>query len=63
MRWLDIINDSIAMNLSKLQERVEDRGVWRAAVPGAARSWTRLSAQQSIQRPASDVRFQVFQRH
>ena len=26
MRWLDSITDSINMNLSKLQETVEDRG-------------------------------------
>ena len=26
MRWLDGINDSVNMNLSKLQEIVEDRG-------------------------------------
>ena len=26
MRWLDRITDSRAMNLSKLQEMVEDRG-------------------------------------
>ena len=38
MRWLDIINDSIAMNLSKLQEIVEDRGVWCAAIYGVTKS-------------------------
>ena len=43
MRWLDSIADSMDMNLSKLQETVEDRGVWRAAVHGVAKSWTRLS--------------------
>ena len=32
MRWLDSISDSVDMNLSKLQETVEDRGAWRAAV-------------------------------
>ena len=31
-RWLDSITDSVDMNLSKLQEIVEDRGAWRAAV-------------------------------
>ena len=28
MRWLDSITDSMCMNLSKLQDRVEDRGAW-----------------------------------
>ena len=32
MRWLDSINDSMNMNLSKLWEIVEDRGVWHASV-------------------------------
>ena len=34
MRWLDGIVDSVNMNLSKLQETVEDRGAWGAAVHG-----------------------------
>ena len=42
MRWLDDITSSIGINLSKLWELVEDRGDWRAAVHGAAKSWTQL---------------------
>ena len=34
MRWLDSITNSMAMNLSKLQETVEDRGAGRAAAHG-----------------------------
>ena len=40
MRWLDEITDSIDMNLSKLQETVEDRGAWGAAVHGVTKSQT-----------------------
>ena len=37
------IADSMDMNLSKLQETVEDRGIWCAIVYEAAKSWTQLS--------------------
>ena len=38
MRWLGSITDLMDMNLNKLQEVVEDRGTWRAAVHGVAES-------------------------
>ena len=40
MRRLQSITNSMDMNLSKLQETVEDRGAWHAAVHGAAKSQT-----------------------
>ena len=42
-RW-DGITDSTDMNLSKLQEIVEDRGAWCAAVHEVTKSQTRLSS-------------------
>ena len=43
MRWFEGITDSMDMNMSKLQEIVENRGAWRAAVPGVTKNWTQLS--------------------
>ena len=43
MKWLDVISDSMDVNLSKVQETVEDRGAWQITVHGVAQSQTRLS--------------------
>ena len=43
VRWLDSISDSMDMNLSKLQEMVDDKGAWHAAVHGVTKSRTRLN--------------------
>ena len=43
MRWLDSIIDSMDMNLNKVQEIVDDRGAWHAAVHGVAKSQIQLS--------------------
>ena len=43
MRWLESITNSMYMNLSKLQETMEDRGVWHATVHAVTKSQTQLS--------------------
>ena len=48
-RWLYSITDSMGMNLSKLGETVEDRGVWCAAVHGSQRVRHDLVAEKQEQ--------------
>ena len=38
IKWLDSITNSVDMNLSRLQEMVEDKGAWRVTVDGVKKS-------------------------
>ena len=40
---MDVITDSVNMNLSKFWEIVKDRGAWSATIHGVTKSQTQLS--------------------
>ena len=43
LKWFDSITDSMGMNVSKLQQAVEDRGAWHASDLRVTKSETQLS--------------------
>ena len=43
MRWLDGITDLMGLNLSKLQETMEDRGAWCTVIHGVTKSQIQVS--------------------
>ena len=56
MRWLDSITNSMDMNLSNLQEIVEDRGAWSATVHGVGHDLVTEKQKQKTGDPGLYVR-------
>ena len=48
MRWFDGITNSMDLGLSKLWEKVKNKGAWCAAVHGVTKRWTQLSDRTAI---------------
>ena len=51
MTWVESITESMDMNLSKLQEIVEDRGAWCSTVHGSQRVGYDLVTEQLLSQP------------
>ena len=61
MRWLNDIINSVDMNLSKLQEIVEDREAWLLH-PMGSQSWTRQLPNNSNNKPWKLLKPAIFKR-
>ena len=57
MRWLDSITDSTAVNFSKLQEVVKDKGAWQGVVHGVTKSWLQLSDRRTTTSSSLNLTF------
>ena len=60
MRWLDDITNLTDMSLSKLQELVNDRKAWHAAVHVVTKGWTQLSIWTKLMSYISPLFMQLF---
>ena len=59
MRWLDGITDSMDVNLSKLWEILEDRGVWHVTVRRVTKSWTWLTNWTTTTKMNREYKFNI----
>ena len=57
MRWLDRITDSMDMNLRKLQEIVEDRETWGAAVHGVTKTEQQQTGMEPLEKLIPSANF------
>ena len=60
MRWLDIITYSMDVNLSKLQEILEDGRAWHAAVHGVVKISNLTAAKQHTWKKHTCISFRLF---
>ena len=60
MRWLDSITSLVDVNLCRLPETAEDRGVWHAAVHGVEKNQAQLSNNRKLENNVTKFPTQSF---